>query len=529
MQDLEDYQRGGTPSRGGGGGASARPVAPQVDKAFREFDLDNNGRIDANELREALRRLGMTTSGAQAREVLAKYDTQAADGGLDVHEFEVLVGDLARFMGIDPRTLGLGGGATDAALERKIRLAFERFDADRNGAIDAGELREALAHLGMRADGSQAVQVLRQYDADRSGGIELREFSQLVKDLIEYQGRSGGAAGGLGEPGHGVAHDVRQAFAYFDRDKNGSIDAEELKGALKHLGIDANSSQAAAILRQYDADRNRTLDLEEFGRLVRDIRLFTEGGSREQIAKQLGRPEVADLFQRHRAALDELFNAYALVDEDGGGLYPTGDAEDAEVRAAFASFDRDSSGGIDATELTGALAKLGLRASSQQTQRVLARYDSDASRTLELDEFRQLVYDLKAFQGGSGAGGGGGGGDAPASRTPRLLALEELLSMMHGFNLIPKHLAEEDVLSAMRDMQTTSSAAVALQPFRRQLFDECLLRLATFAGARAGSAARRRAPRSAARPPAATPESRAASRPSSASSSCTTSPGCASS
>ena len=37
------------------------------------------------------------------------------------------------------------------------------------------KVREALRHLGVQADSSQTVAVLRRYDADRSGGIELRD------------------------------------------------------------------------------------------------------------------------------------------------------------------------------------------------------------------------------------------------------------------------------------------------------------------------------------------------------------------
>ena len=217
--------------------------------------------------------------------------------------------------------------------------------------------------------------------------------------------------------------------------------------------------------------------------MVQDIRNFQEGGKADAIAAQLKRQDVADLLRTHKPALDELFNAYALMQDEllSSELVPTGDAADAEIRAAFAAFDRDSSGGIDALELTGALAKLGLQASTDQAQKVLARYDSDASRQLELAEFRALVADLRTFQGGGGGGSGGGGA---AGGTPRLLTVDELLSMMHGFRLVPSQINEGDVRAAVKEMQPSSSASVALQPMRRELFDEALLRLAHFAASR---------------------------------------------
>ena len=64
------------------------------------------------------------------------------------------------------------------------------------------------------------------------------------------------------------------------------------------------------------------------------------------------------------------------------------------------------------------------------------------------------------------------------------MTVDELLSMMYGFRLVPSQLAEDDVRAAIKEMQTSSSAAVALQPIRREAFDEVLLRLAHFAASR---------------------------------------------
>ena len=72
------------------------------------------------------------------------------------------------------------------------------------------------------------------------------------------------------------------------------------------------------------------------------------------------------------------------------------------VARTFALYDRDDSGGIDVAELRDALAALGLAADSSQAQALLARYDTDRSGTLELDEFRSLIDQLRAFQDARG-------------------------------------------------------------------------------------------------------------------------------
>ena len=195
-------------------------------------------------------------------------------------------------------------------------------------------------------------------------------------------------------------------------------------------------------------------------------------------SRSLSTPRLLDAPQlTPNAALpSRVVLSYAFEsDEASGAGHTTGEAGDSEVRAAFAAYDRNASGGIDERELLGALRKLGLNASSQQAKKLLSRYDSDNSRQLELGEFRQLLADLKAYQSGEGGIG---------AEVPRVLAVEELISMMHGFRLMAKSLTADDCRAAVREMQTTSTADVQPQPFRREQFDEVLLRLAHFMAAK---------------------------------------------
>ena len=318
VNDLRDFQGGSTTPIDRTKHARSQ-IDPKITAAFEAFDTDRSGGIDEKELLRALLQLGMQATAASAREVMRKYDTVNNDGTLDIFEFDRLVRDLNAFRGGAPIGSGGGGGRVEPRIQApgsrasggsayvspgkidpRVRSAFERFDTDRNGSIDARELRSALHHLGMEADSEQSGRVLSRYDTDHSGGIELREFASLVADLIEHQ-----VGGGAQD------HEVRKAFATFDHDRSGTIDARELTHALQVLGIEASSAQAGAILRQYDADGNRTLDLNEFARLVRDIRDFQEGGRRDAISAQLKRKDIIALFSQHRLALDELFRAYA--------------------------------------------------------------------------------------------------------------------------------------------------------------------------------------------------------------------------
>ena len=58
--------------------------------------------------------------------------------------------------------------------------------------------------------------------------------------------------------------EIKEAFDLFDSDKSGQIDTEELKAALKNLGIDAKNQTLANMMADLDKDGSGQIDFEEF-------------------------------------------------------------------------------------------------------------------------------------------------------------------------------------------------------------------------------------------------------------------------
>ena len=167
-------------------------------------------------------------------------------------------------------------GTNSYQISSAVLEAFARFDRNRSGRLDYRELREALRALGLDATSSEAARVLAEYDDDGSGLMEIDEFAQLVQRLgytNVYVGGGyvgGGYVGGGYEVG-GYADAVRQTFMRFDRNRSGRLDYRELRSALRALGIDASTNQAARLLASYDADGSGLMEIDEFERLVRRL------------------------------------------------------------------------------------------------------------------------------------------------------------------------------------------------------------------------------------------------------------------
>lgn len=127
--------------------------------------------------------------------------------------------------------------------------------------------------------------------------------------------------------------ELRTAFALFDIDGSGKIDADEMRQVVRSLG--AKPSDAARILAEADTDGDGCISFEEFTSLVRPI-----------------------------------------YDQSGVAL-----------RQAFELFDEDGSGYIERAELSLMLRKLGF---GWQGGHVFASADSDGDDRVSFEEFVAL-------------------------------------------------------------------------------------------------------------------------------------------
>ena len=69
-----------------------------------------------------------------------------------------------------------------------------------------------------------------------------------------------------------LLNETHTVFETFDRERRGSLDAVQLRTALTALGVSADLAEAQRVLSEYDSNANGRLELEEFSRLVADLR-----------------------------------------------------------------------------------------------------------------------------------------------------------------------------------------------------------------------------------------------------------------
>ncbi|EKX32482.1 hypothetical protein GUITHDRAFT_39668, partial [Guillardia theta CCMP2712] len=134
---------------------------------FCSLDADGGGQLELQELQQLFDSMGIKMEEEKLKEMFAEVD-ESGDGSIDFDEFLHI---KAMEMPLDPLA--------------EARRAFDLFDKDGSGSIDAGELKDALRAMGQNALGrnvndGEVEQLLKAADEDGGGEIDFDEFCDLI-------------------------------------------------------------------------------------------------------------------------------------------------------------------------------------------------------------------------------------------------------------------------------------------------------------------------------------------------------------
>lgn len=139
-------------------------------------------------------------------------------------------------------------GLSDQKVQ-EIREAFDLFDTDGSGTIDAKELTVAMRALGFEMTEEQIEQMIRDVDKDGSGAIEFPEFCQMMTAKI-------------GE--RDTKEDLKRAFKIIDQDKNGTISKTDIHRIARDLGEHFTDREIEDMIAAADQSRNGEVSVEDF-------------------------------------------------------------------------------------------------------------------------------------------------------------------------------------------------------------------------------------------------------------------------
>jgi centrin-1 len=149
-------------------------------------------------------------------------------------------------------------GLTDEQ-KQEIREAFDLFDTDGSGSIDAVELKVAMRALGFESKSEDIRKMLEKIDEDRSGVIEFDEFVKMMTDK-------------MGE--RDTKEKILSAFQLFDTDGTGKISFMNLKRVSKNLGQILTDDELHEMIEEADRNQDGFVDKEEFYKIMKKTTLF---------------------------------------------------------------------------------------------------------------------------------------------------------------------------------------------------------------------------------------------------------------
>jgi Ca2+-binding EF-hand superfamily protein len=117
------------------------------------------------------------------------------------------------------------------------------------GTIELHELQQVMRKLGQNPTEAELIEMINSVDDNGDHEIDFEEFLILMKSRI-----------GERDP----ERELKDAFAIFDTDGNGTIDRKELKRLMKKLGQALTEAELDAMMDEVDSDGDGVISFQEF-------------------------------------------------------------------------------------------------------------------------------------------------------------------------------------------------------------------------------------------------------------------------
>jgi len=144
-------------------------------------------------------------------------------------------------------------GLDDEQIE-ELREAFNLFDTEHSGNIDARELKAALRALGFEVKKEDVRRMLSDVGKDPSEPINFNDFQEMMRGRM---------------PDKNSREEINKVFALFDEEEKGKISFRNLKRISQELGESLTDAELQEMIEEADRDGDGLINPEEFYRVMR--------------------------------------------------------------------------------------------------------------------------------------------------------------------------------------------------------------------------------------------------------------------
>merc|ERR1719300_921896 len=245
---------------------------------WEHYDADGNGFIEGEELNAFLKEFIASVNSDDNIQVSEEVFEDLKGTFMDVYDDnkdgKIDIREMAQLLPMEENFLLLF--RFDNPLESSVEFMklWYQYDTDASGFIEADELKNFLRDLLSEAHKAQEVTedklieytdtMLQVFDSNKDGKLQLSEMAKLLPVKENFLNRQI-----FKDSAKLTKEDIERVFALYDRDGNGTIENEELRGFLKDLLELVKKDYDAADLRDFEETIMKGCDFNHDGKISR--------------------------------------------------------------------------------------------------------------------------------------------------------------------------------------------------------------------------------------------------------------------
>lgn len=130
-----------------------------------------------------------------------------------------------------------------------FQAAFSIMDSQSKGFVGPEDINQVAQAADMDLCENEAQLLLGSADEDHSGGIDMREFISIMTTPINRQD---------------LDEELKATFRVFDKDGNGTINANELKRFVRLWDSELTEDEADEMISQADPNKTGSITYDAF-------------------------------------------------------------------------------------------------------------------------------------------------------------------------------------------------------------------------------------------------------------------------
>merc|ERR1711937_1014745 len=143
----------------------------------------------------------------------------------------------------------------------ELREAFDLFDTDGSGAVDATELHTAMKALGFEPKKEEISKMVKEMDKDGDATVDFEEFCVMMAEKMNQKDGK---------------EEMMKGFKLFDDDNTGKISFKNFQRVAKELGENLSDAELKEILAEPDEDGDGEINEAEFLAVMEKTGLLEE-------------------------------------------------------------------------------------------------------------------------------------------------------------------------------------------------------------------------------------------------------------